>query len=87
MLTIDFFQGFPKNGHKEKGGAAENSQREVRDKHRPTEIVFFIFFCCFIILSCTHCPSHFTPLSNDCFTKKIPVEQCSLLGLKSYVLT
>lgn len=56
MLPLFFYsQGFPKNGHKEKGGAAEASQREVRDKHRPTEIVIIlVLFLLLFFPPCTH---------------------------------
>jgi len=82
--------GFPKNGHKEKGGAAETSQREVRDKHRPTEIVnigFFLWFFSVVVFPTLHpSPFSFIPLSNDVFLCKLnSVHYLSLLSLVIYI--
>lgn len=38
-LFIDI-AGFPEDGHKEKGGAAETPKREIRNQHRPSKVVF-----------------------------------------------
>uniref|UniRef100_A0A8C2PTI7 Splicing factor 3B subunit 6 n=1 Tax=Cyprinus carpio TaxID=7962 RepID=A0A8C2PTI7_CYPCA len=72
LLPVFFFLslGFPKNGHKEKGGAAETSQREVRDKHRPTEIVNILLFLLFFYSLLHPYPSHFNPLSDFYYYKK-----------------
>lgn len=39
------FAGFPKDGHKEKGGTVETSQREIRNQHRPSEVARVLPFC------------------------------------------
>lgn len=38
------FAGFPKDGHKEKGGAAETPKREIRNQHRPSKVEFWETF-------------------------------------------
>lgn len=53
-LVLSFFvnfAGFPKDGHKEKGGAAEASEREIWNQHRPSKVAswkhppsFFLFY-------------------------------------------
>lgn len=35
------FAGFPKDGHKEKGGTVKTSKREIWNQHRPSKVAFW----------------------------------------------
>lgn len=63
-LSLSFvnFAGFPKDGHKEKGGAVKTSKREIWNQHGPSKVAFwwpfFIFMSRILHLSpliCKHC--------------------------------
>lgn len=42
------FAGFPKDGHKEKGGTVKTSQREIWNQHGPSEVAFWEPFFSFM---------------------------------------